>query len=72
MRILCVAPKNLPQPTSGPGVPEGEKIEGASSTVVGIICPPLVGIGLTELQNPWHPRFQHPCCESAVVYLALV
>ena len=27
------------------------KSGGASSNVVGIICPPLVGIGLTELPN---------------------
>ena len=43
------------------------KSGGASSTVVGIICPPLVEIGLTDLSNiggaeaPPAPPWRQPC-----------
>ena len=49
-------------------VAEGLKIRGASSDVVGIICP-IVEIGLTDLPKsggrtlPRPDRFRHPCCK---------
>ena len=47
-------------PLAGPQ--EGLKIWGCQYYLVGIISPPLVEIGLTDL--PWHPRHpqgRHPC-----------
>ena len=32
-------------------MPEGEKLWGGPVVMVGIICPPPVGIGLTDLPN---------------------
>ena len=49
-------------------VAEGLKIRGASSDVVGIICP-IVEIWLTDLPKsggrtlPPPDRFRHPCCK---------